>query len=91
MAKVIVTLKVNLESPETNIEKVKAKVTEMITSFDGDVGKVEVEEVAFGLKAIKFFFILDESRGSTESLENDIEDLEEVSSVEITDVRRAVG
>lgn len=91
MAKVIITLKVNLESPQTNIEKVKAKVTEMITSFDGDVGKIEIEEVAFGLKALKFVFILDESKGGTESLESDIEVLEEVSSVEVTDVRRAVG
>ena len=91
MADVIITFKVNLESPETDIEKVKVKAAEKITAFGGEIGKTEVEEIAFGLKAINFIFVLDEDKGSTESLEDEVANFEEVSSVEITDVRRAIG
>ena len=34
---------------------------------------------------------MDENLGDTEPLEKDISDLEEVASVEVIDVRRAVG
>lgn len=90
MAKVVITLKANLD-PDSDIENIKEETNNKIEEFGGEVGKVEVEEIAFGLKAVKFIFILDESKGSTESLENDIADLDGVSSVEITDVRRTIG
>jgi len=43
------------------------------------------------LKALKLIFVSDEERGSTEELENKIAKLENVNSVEVTDVRRAIG
>ena len=90
MAKVVITLKANLD-PDSDIENIKEEANNKIEEFGGEVGKVEVEEIAFGLKAVNFVFILDESKGSTESLENDIASIEGVSSVEITDVRRTIG
>jgi len=90
MAKVVITLKANLD-PDSDIENIKEEANNRIEEFGGEVGKVEVEEIAFGLKAVNFVFILDESKGSTESLENDIASIEGVSSVEITDVRRTIG
>ena len=36
-------------------------------------------------------FIMDEKKGSTEKLEDDIADIPGVQSVEVVDVRRAVG
>ena len=90
MAKVVITLKANLD-PGSDIENIKEEANNRIEEFGGEVGKVEVEEIAFGLKAVNFVFILDESKGSTESLENDIASIEGVSSVEITDVRRTIG
>lgn len=90
MAKVVITLKANLD-PDSDIDNIKKEANNKIEEFGGEVGKVEVEEIAFGLKAVKFMFILDESKGSTEALENDIAGIEGVSSVEITDVRRTIG
>jgi len=90
MAKVVITLKANLD-PDSDIENIKEEANNKIEEFGGEVGKVEVEEIAFGLKAVNFVFILDENKGSTEALEDDIAGIEGVSSVEITDVRRTIG
>ena len=92
MASVIVTLKIMPETPETDLAVVTEEAKKHIEQFagEGDV-KVEEEPVAFGLKAIKIIFIMDESIGSTESLENDVAKVSGVQSVEITDVRRAIG
>ena len=91
MASVIVTFKVVMESPEVDIESVKDKAISTIEEYGCDVGKIEIEEVAYGIKAIKLIFIMDEKKGSTDALEEKVKELEGVSSLEVTDVRRAVG
>jgi elongation factor 1-beta len=91
MADVIVTMKIMPDSPETNLDELETKVTELITGYGGEVGKKEIEPVAFGLKALILIFVADEAKGSTEDLEKQISEVEGVTSVEITDVRRAVG
>jgi len=91
MADVIITLKIMPDSPDTNLEAVKEQASKMIKEFGGEVGKDEIEPVAFGLKALKLFFVMDESKGSTETLEEQVSNIEGVNSVEVTDVRRAIG
>lgn len=90
MADVIVTLKVMPESVDVNLNNLETKVKEVIKKFGGDVGKVEVEEVAFGLKAVKLLFVLDENKG-IDDLEKGVNSLDEVRSAEVSDVRRAIG
>ncbi len=63
----------------------------MITEFGGTVGKTELEPIAFGLKAVVFMFAMDESLGGTEELEAKIAAVQGVNSVQVTDVRRAIG
>ena len=91
MADVIVTLKVMPAGAESDLEDIKRKVSLAISEFGGEVGKTEIEPVAFGLKALVIIFVMDENKGSTEGLERRIEDLEDVNSVTVTDVRRAIG
>ncbi len=91
MAQVIVTLKIMPDTPQVNLEEVKAEAIPLIKEFGGEVGKEEIEPIAFGLKALKLFFVMDESLGSTESLEESINKISEVQSVEVVDVRRAIG
>ncbi|MBW2992220.1 elongation factor 1-beta [Candidatus Woesearchaeota archaeon] len=92
MANAVVTIKVMPESPEVNLDELESKVKEKIVEFagEGDM-KVTVEPVAFGLKAINIIFVMDEAKGSTEPLEKAVAEIEGVSSMEVTDVRRAVG
>lgn len=91
MAKVIVTLRIMPETPETDLAKIEAGAKKLIADFGGEVGKVDIQPIAFGLKSLNLIFIMDESLGSTEKLEENIKTLAEVNSVEITDVRRAIG
>lgn len=91
MAQVVITLKIMPDSPDVNLEDIKAEAKELISEFGGEVGREEIEPVAFGLKALKLFFVMNESLGSTESLEETINKIDGVQSVEVTDVRRAVG
>ena len=92
MANVIVTIKIMPESPEVNLDDIQVKALELIKNFAGEGDtKVTQEPVAFGLKSLNIIFIMDEAKGSTESLEDQIQDLEGVNSVEVTDVSRAVG
>lgn len=91
MAKVVVTLKIMPESPDTPLDEVQASATKEITSFGGEVGKVEVKPVAFGLKQILLYFVMDEAKGTTEPLEEKIRKIAGVASVDVIDVRRAIG
>ncbi len=92
MANVVLTLRIMPDSPETDLHSVEKKVKELIKKFSGEEEfRVKHEPIAFGLKAIDITFVMDEKKGSTEELEKEISQVEDVSSVEVTDVRRAVG
>ena len=92
MANVVITLRVMPSGTETDLDNLKENILDKIKSFTGETDiKEEVEEVAFGLKALKFMFVTDENKGSTEPLEDSIKALEEVSSAEVIDMRRAIG
>jgi len=91
MAQVIVTVKIMPESPDSDLKAIEETSKKQIAEFGGEVGKVEIEPIAFGLNALKLFFVMDESKGDTEPLENTLKNIEQVQSVEVTDVRRAIG
>ena len=64
----------------------------LIKDFSGEAQvKAEQEPIAFGLIALKLQFVMDESIGSTEKLEQKLAGIEGVSSAEVVDVRRAIG
>ena len=92
MAKVVVTLKIMPKSPEIDLNALEEKAKEEIKNFYGESEtKTEIEPVAFGLKALKIIFVMDESKGSPDPLAEKVSSLEDVNSAEITDVRRAIG
>ena len=92
MARVIVTLQIMPESPNENLKNIEQHTLASIQRFAGEgETKVTIEPIAFGLSAVKIVFVMDEKIGSTEPLEKDIAKIRGVSSVEVTDIRRAVG
>ena len=91
MARVVVTIEIMPDDIATNLETLQNEAEKKITAFGGDVGKVMVEPVAFGLKVIKILFVMDEAKGTTDPLEKSIAELKGVSSVKVSDVRRTVG
>ena len=92
MARVVVTLAIMPESPEVDLSALEKKSRELIVAFAGlHDSKTEIVPVAFGLKRLNLIFVMDEAKGSTEALEKQIAALPDVSSVEVTDVRRTIG
>ena len=88
-------------SPEIDLEAIGEKAKELIKAFvdekhkDSEIKKEE-EPIGFGLKAVKLTFVMDESIGSTDKLEEQIKEMKindkkTVQSVEVADVRRAIG
>ena len=92
MAKVVITLKVMPNSVEVDLSDLEKKVKEKIFDFAGQTEtKTEIVPIAFGLKSLNIFFVMDESKGATDYMETQIKALEGVNSVDVIDVRRAVG
>ncbi len=90
MATVIITFKLMMDSPDTDIDGVKELAKAALAELGGEIGKDEVEEVAFGLKALKLMVVADEKLG-TDAMESRLSEIEGVSSVKIDDYRRALG
>ena len=91
MASVIITLKIMPSSPNEDISKIEIESKKLIEKFGGKYYKTEIEPVAFGLRAIKIIFTLDESKGSTDKLEEEISSLDGVNSVDIIGITRTFG
>jgi elongation factor 1-beta len=92
MTNVIATLKIMPTSPEVDLSKLTEEIQKHILEFAGEgETKVSEEPIAFGLKALNIIFIMDEALGSPDALEETIRGVKGVQSVEVTDVRRAIG
>jgi len=91
MADVVITLRIMPENSETDLKAIEEKAKIFIAEYGGEVGKVEIEPIAFGLKALNLIFVSNEDIGSTDRLEQNVSSIEGVSSAEVIDVRRAIG
>ena len=92
MADVVITLKIMPDSPDVDLKKLETEALAKIKVFSGNSNtKTEIEPVAFGLKALKILFVMSESKGSTDALEEEISRIKGANSVEVTDVRRTIG
>lgn len=92
MALAVATITVMPVSPDTDLEALEVKVKAVIKEFSGEKEtKTEIEPVAFGLKALKVLFVMEESLGSPDPVAEKVSEFEEVNSADITDVRRAIG
>jgi len=92
MAKIVATIKIMPESPDTDLSSIEKKAREKIKFFSGNEEiKSRQEPIAFGLKALNITFVMDESKGSPDPLEEQLRSIEGVNSAETVDVRRAIG
>lgn len=86
MSDVAAILKVMPESPEIDLEALKETIKNTIdeNSFE----RIEEEPIGFGLIALNVTIVVDDGEGGTEPAEEALAALDEVQSVEVTDVRR---
>lgn len=89
MAHIVITFKIMPKEVETDLVALQ-KECEQIISKIGEIGKVDIQPIAFGLKALFIYVVADESKGSPDDIEKQLNELDNTMSVEITDVRRTL-
>lgn len=94
MSEVVIHFKIMPESPETDLNALQKKCEELISKI-GEVGKVEIIPIAFGLQSINIYAIMDEkkmeeSKGILDEVEKELNDLKDANSAEVVDVRRTM-
>lgn len=91
MGTAIITIKIMPKSPDIDLNNITEQAKAIIAEKGGEVGKEEIEPIAFGLKALKLTYVIDEALGGTDATEEALVGLEGVQSAEVVDVRRALG
>ena len=90
MAIAIITIKLMMDSPDTDLASVEEKAKEIIKAQNAQFYKAESEEVAFGLKALKVTLSCDEKLGS-DLFEEKLSEIDGVGNAQCIDFRRALG
>ena len=92
MASVVVSLRIMPNDTSIDLSRLETLAKEEIVDFcNSKEFKTTIEPIAFGLKALNIIFVMEESIGSTEKMEEKIKLIDGVESIEVTDVRRAIG
>ncbi|MCW1296257.1 MAG: elongation factor 1-beta [Candidatus Parvarchaeota archaeon] len=87
MAQVAVTLKILPENPNIKLEEI-GEATRQILNKHGKIANIRIQPIAYGINAIVFTFIMDESKGGTEKIEEEIRKIKGISDVSVDDVTR---
>jgi len=90
MSIVAVKIKIMPDSSETDIMKMEKNVKIILEKNEIKNPKFEVQPIAFGLKALIITFGWPEEK-ELESLEEELKKIKEVGSVQVIDIRRAIG
>jgi elongation factor 1-beta len=90
MGTAVVKIKLMPTSPDVNLEKIKTEMKAKIEKLGGKGCNLEEEPIAFGLKAVIAMFAWPEEK-ELEELEASLQTIEDVNSVQLIDIRRAIG
>lgn len=72
-----------------NLDELQEKITKSVSQSGGSVTGYEIQEMAFGIKSIIASIRLSEDK-SGEAMEENLRKIEDISSVDVIDYRRAV-
>ena len=87
MGEVVTTIKLNPESPDVDLEKMKEEIKESIPE-GAELHKINEEPIAFGLVALIVMVVTEDAEGGTEKVEGNLAKIKGVSNIEVTDTRR---
>jgi elongation factor 1-beta len=82
MGRVLVTLKVLPEAPDSDLDFIAEKLKGIGT---GRLNTIEKEPIAFGLVALKPSYIVEDEGGVSDKLEEAIRTIKGVKAVEVVD------
>ena len=77
-------------SPESDLEKIEKEAKEVIEAEGGKNPIVEKQPIAFGLNALITLFAWPEEKG-LEELEEKLKKIKNINSIQVVDIRRAIG
>jgi elongation factor 1-beta len=87
MANVIAVIKVMPENADTNMQKLQSAISKKLPPKI-TIKKAEIEEIAFGIKALKLSLMLPDETGGTDVVEDVIRNVKGVSDVQVEFVSR---
>ena len=90
MSVAAVKIKIMPDSPETDIKALEKSVKNILEKQAVKNPVFEIHPIAFGLKALIVLFGWPEEK-PLEGLEEKLKKIKEVSSVQVIDIRRAIG
>ena len=90
MTVVAVKIKVMPTSPETNLKQLEKNIGDTLKGNGVKNPNFEIHPIAFGLKALVVMFGWPEEK-ELEFLEEELKEINNVSSIEVLDIRRAIG
>ncbi|VVB83459.1 Elongation factor 1-beta [uncultured archaeon] len=85
-----VKIKIFPTSPDVDLEELKKTIKSLVERTGGKNCSFEQEPIAFGLEAIIALFAWPEEI-ELQELEDSLNEIEEVSSIQVVDMRRAFG
>ena len=87
MGEVLTTMKIMPDSPEEDLEAIKANIESSMPE-GAKIHEIAEEPIAFGLVAIILSFITEDGEGGSEAVEEMVSAIDGVASIEITGVGR---
>ena len=87
MGEVLTTMKIMPDSPEIDLEAIKATIKDSMPE-GAEIHDIAEEPIAFGLVAIILNFITEDGEGGSEPVEEMVQAIDGVASFEITGVGR---
>ncbi len=90
MGYVIVKMRIMPKSPEIKIDELEKKIKKILEKENVKGFQTEIQPIAFGLKALIILFSWPEEK-PLEVIEEKINSLKEAGSVDVLDMRRAIG
>jgi translation elongation factor aEF-1 beta len=92
MGQMILKYRLLPESAEVDVEKLKEEIKQVALKYKSNEDiRIEIQEIAFGLKSFELMFVVDEKIESTDVIEQDLSKIEKINSVELLDMRRVFG
>lgn len=90
MGMVVIKIKIMPESTETDLSKVGEEIRKKLETNGVKNPQLEIQPIAFGLKALIVFFGWPEEK-EFEKFEKELQKIKGVNSIEVIDMRRAIG
>ncbi len=89
MGTVILTMRMMPKDANVDIESWKDQVKDVISKY-GELLSADVEPIAFGLKALKITFSLEDKEGLMDNVESELKTIEGVGELSVISMGRSL-